>query len=347
MALKARKGPSVSAKPTDGARPRPVAKAPGKGERVSAVDSSPVTKAPAFTIHNPVDTVEERFLKVLVYGDFGVGKTYLSASAVDVDSMRDVLFIDAEAGEMSLTGVDGVDVITIGTYKQLARIYEFLRLNLRLVREGKDDEALAHQQRFFEDQRVKEPNRLRKYRTVVIDSLSEVQKYLMYQLLDIQLGVTALDVEPEVAAQRDWLASADMIRLLIRYMRDLPVHVVIVCSEDWDEDTNKMVPKLPGKLAKEIPGFMDIVGYLSKTKTKDEGWVRRLYLASGYPRWKSKHRFRNLPDLEYLDNPSLAGLVRLDREDASLNGNPSRSSSRASNRQPTAASQRSRQARTQ
>lgn len=309
-----------------------------KGEPVVA---APVTKAPSFIIERPA-AVPERNLKLLLHGDVGVGKTTFIASALEVPSMNDLLFLDAEAGDMSLAGLP-IDRVRISQYKQLARVAEFLRLHLRLIQQGKFDEALAHQQRHFGDS-LPDPDRLRRYRTLGVDSLSEVQKYLMYQLLDIEIGKDALDIEPEVAAQRDWLAGADMIRLLIRTFRDLPMNVIFACAQQPTDVGTKnkpairMEPRLPGKLAGEVPGFMDIVGYMEKKKLADGTWRRRMYLASGYEGWVSKHRFRNLPDLEYVDNASMATLLALAEENET-------GSNKQHGTRTTATPQRSRQAR--
>ena len=279
----------------------------------AAAPSSVVVRAPAFSVHAPAESAAERNLKCLFFGEVGVGKTTLGASAREVKSMQDVLFIDAEAGELSLAGMRSLDVITISTYKALARIFDWL--HLQVAAKGDEARLLELQKPFIGDGRV------RHYKTVVIDSLSEVQKYLMYQLLGIDIGKAKLDSEPETAQQRDWLASADMIRLLVRSFRDLPMHVIFICAEE-PNDLGKLEPKLPGKLSGEVPGFMDIVGYLAKVKGKDED-TRRLHLAAGNKKWKSKHRFRNLPDLNYLEDPTMEGLLALDRKDATAtNGNP-------------------------
>lgn len=266
---------------------------------------------PAFKIETPDTTAT--YIKALIYGPYGAGKTTFAASAVDVPEMQRVLFIDAESGSMSLSGLD-LDVIRINKYSQIARIYEFLRLHVR-YRDSNDNEKLMElQTRFRGGTGKEEPKR---YNTVVIDSLTEVQKYCMYSLLNIEFssGNVRLDNVVDTPQFKEWGEAAEMIRLLIRSFRDLPMHVIFVCSEQEKDDDNKVIrrPNLPGKLAGESQGFFDVVGYIRSLAT-DDGTARRLYLRAG-TNFVAKHRFRGV-DVGFLDNPTLRGLLDLKKQAA-------------------------------
>src|SRR5262245_29523155 len=63
--------------------------------------ASPVT-APQFQISSLGATSRNQWFKGLIYGGNGMGKTVLCASAVDVPSMRDILVVSPEGGEMSI-----------------------------------------------------------------------------------------------------------------------------------------------------------------------------------------------------------------------------------------------------
>lgn len=252
---------------------------------------------------------EARWLKMLIYGEHGAGKTTLAASARDVSEMNDVLLIDVEGGDLSLAGAD-IDRIGVSSYGQLARTYEFLRLHCRLRDSGAIDKLVALETQLRPGAEVKKP---RQWRTVVVDSLSEVQKYCMYQLLGIRIGERALDLIPGSPGLADWNQAAEMIRLLVRSFRDLPMHVVFVAAEQIQEDERKQLhrrPALPGKLGGEVQGFFDIVGYLHAAPAEDGSKVqRRLFLQPGRT-FQAKTRFADCT-VPYLDNPTMAALHKL------------------------------------
>jgi len=256
----------------------------------------------------------DRYLKVLIYGPYGAGKTTLASTASDVAEMGDVLYVDAESGALSLP--DGLDVIRIKDYKTLARIFEFLKLHVRLRDGDKEDELQKLQER------VGLTGRVRKYRTVVIDSLTEAQTYLMYQLLNVPLDNWALDLTPESPEYKEWGQSSEMIQLLVRTFRDLPMNVIFVCSEQEVEDNKRLIkrPNLPGKLAGKVQGFLDVVGYLDTAVDGEGGTRRRLWLQPGHQRFQAKHRFRNA-SVQYIDDPTMADLHSLTKESPS--GKPS------------------------
>ena len=70
-------------------------------------------RAPAFRIET--HKVRQRYLKLLIYGSPGVGKTSLAGSAVEVPSMRDVLMINAELGVLAIEDLD-IDCIPLESY---------------------------------------------------------------------------------------------------------------------------------------------------------------------------------------------------------------------------------------
>lgn len=253
---------------------------------------------------------EERRLKALFYGNYGVGKTTLAATAQDVPGMKDVLFIDAESGDMSLADHD-VDTITISSYSQFARVYEFLRLHCK-ARDANDYETLNKLEMHFKGlDKPPSTKSVKKYNTVVIDSITEVQKYCMYQLLGVSVGEYELDMEPQPAQFAEWGKSAEMIRLLVRSFRNLPMHVIIVAAEQTNEDETKRQiksPALPGKLAKEIQGFLDVVGYLVAARVADDGSLkRRLWLEPGKS-FDAKTRLQWIK-APYIDEPTLTKIM--------------------------------------
>jgi len=271
------------------------------------VQASP--KPPPFQIVRTEPS--EKYLKVLLYGDYGAGKTTLAATALDVPQMNDVLFINAESGDLSLPR--GMDKVDVKSYETLARVFEFLRAHVR-YRDAGDTKRMADLEARLRGEPVSTP---KVYHTVIVDSLTEVQTYLMYQLLNLDIDNWALDVTPESPEYKEWGQSSEMIQLLVRTFRDLPMHVIFVCSaQEVSDDRNRLLkrPNLPGKLAGKVQGFLDVVGYLDTAPDKDGNVIRRLWMQPGTRLFQAKHRFRNHPDLKYIDNPTMDQLFNLTKE---------------------------------
>jgi hypothetical protein len=160
----------------------------------------------------------------------------------------------------------------------------------------------------------------KKFRTVITDSLTEAQKYCMYQVLGINPLIQKIDAEPDSAEWKDWGKSREMIQFLIRRYRDLPMHSWFICGRDIEQDNLKKFhyyPLLPGKLAEDVRGLVDIVGYLEKIPQEGGHVIRRLYLEGGFygsSYIAAKHRFgSNLKGL-WVDNPTMQILFDLDNK---------------------------------
>jgi len=243
---------------------------------------------------------------MMVYGDYGMGKTTLAGSASKVPSMQDVLMIDAEAGDLSLSGYEGVDVIRVKNYKMVSHVEEFLKRHCKL-RDDDDIEALCELESTLKGEKITEP---RKYNTVIVDTLTEVETYCMYQLLGITLN-TRLDEETNVAEWPEFRRNFNMIQRFVRTFRDLPLHVIMTCSQQYTQDEQKrfnFAPSLTGKLSGAVQGFFDVVGYLTIVKSDEGKAIRRLYVQP-IERFAAKNRFVAFKETHF-DNPTIGGILK-------------------------------------
>lgn len=311
----------------------------------TAPQASAPIGAPQPSANNPFIARDLDFasdwLSMLIYGDFGVGKTYLAGTASFVEAYCDILYIALEGGEKGLKQLvragrkSGVDVskkilvIPVQSYKQYANIYEFLKLHVKF----RDSDDVKNLRRLeaqikgytpdqckddaFLEQAIPTP---KKIRTVITDSLTEAQKYCMYQLLGIDPQTQRLDNEPDQAQFADWGRSREMIQFLVRRLRDLPVNSIFICGQDIDQDAAKKfyyTPLLPGKLAGDVRGLVDVVGYYITLPLEGGKVVRRLYLVGGQygnAHVAAKNRFGENLKAAYVDDPTMDTIYHLDND---------------------------------
>lgn len=187
---------------------------------------------------------------VLIYGESGAGKTTLAGSADQVPEMRKVLFLDVEGGTLSLRSrYPNVDSVRIKTWGDMQNVYNELYLN----NHG--------------------------YNTVVLDSLTEVQKMSMDTIMR-KLVEQHEDRDADVPGIREWNINIEQTRKFVRLFRDLPVNTIFTALAKADKNQRTGVtrtkPYLSGKVADEVAGFLDIVAYLYTKEV--EGTQKRMLL---------------------------------------------------------------------
>lgn len=171
---------------------------------------------------------------MMVYGRSGVGKTRLAGSSYTVPEMSRVLLIDIEGGNLTLRKeFPDVEMIRVQSWKEMQGVYDALY-------------AGGHG-----------------FRTVILDSLTEIQKFNMTDIMKKLVESTG-DRDLDVPSLREYLKNLEQTRRFVRAFRDLPLNVIFTALEREDKD--KMgrpikLPSLSGKMAQEVAAFLDIVLY--------------------------------------------------------------------------------------
>ena len=191
----------------------------------------------------PVIKVTERppRFNILLYGQPGVGKTVFAGSSDSVPELRPVLLIDIEGGTNSLrNSYPNVATIRVTGWEELVGVMN----------------AIADGDHEFE--------------TVIIDSLSEVQKINMYYNMR-KAGKNPME---EKADWDDWGRSLEAMRQFTRSVRDLPYNTIMTClvEDKKDQKTGKSSkwPYFTGKFQTEVAALPDEVFYMYMTEQWDE-----------------------------------------------------------------------------
>ncbi len=307
-------GASPVAKQIMGAGTKPIAAGPAPAVSATAGETganpniggakSVAVRAPLFKIESVQQ--KDRYLKFMVYGNYGSGKTLLAATSAMVEQMKDVIIISAESGDMTLKNdeFDDIDTIKCTNFKQVSAIVDFLR-NHCTAREAGDIAKLQQLELMYRGETSDNP---KQYKTVIVDSVTEVESYSLYHLLGITERTSIIE-DVASAEFKEYKQNNIAMKRLLRSFRDLPMHVMFICSEQYVQDENKRKtysPALTGKLSSQIQGFMDLVGWITVLeKQKDGTQPRRLHIQPDpRGRYDAKNRFPGYKET-YIDIPDI------------------------------------------
>ena len=159
---------------------------------------------------------------MVIYGRSGSGKTTFSATFP-----KPMLLLDVnDQGTDSISDVEDVDVMQITSWEDLEKAYWYLKEN--------PDE----------------------YKTVVIDTLSQLQELVINKLISARDGAGAL-------SQREWGEVGSKLRIWIIHFRNLPMEVVFVAQErvfdvDLDLDPETMLdPEVGPRLMPSVTAHLN------------------------------------------------------------------------------------------
>ena len=231
-----------------------------------------------------------RAMSILVHADTKVGKSTFGATAP-----KPMLLLDAEAAYRFLPGNkvfwdpmkdappqhDGsweICVVIVREYTTMVRAFEWLNSGQH------------------------------PFRSVVVDSISEIQKRLKDSLrtLDEQMD------------QRKWGQVLDHMEWLVRGLRDLtehpthPIEAIILTSMTTQRD-GKWRPYVQGQLAVTMPYFLDVIGYMfvqeipNEDPTQPGRKIRRL-LVSPHPQFEAGERVQGRLG-EIVDEPTVPTML--------------------------------------
>lgn len=225
----------------------------------------------------PSETID--WLNMLFYSDPGAGKTHLAGTAEDDARTSPVLFLDIEGGLTTIRNRSGIDAKTCKSLQELKDAFNNLYKSIHI------------------DPITGRP--CISYKTVVLDSGSELTDVDMRHIMKEAYGNNPDKVDIDVPSQREWGKARAHMREIVRAFRDLPCNFIMtahVATLQEEGQPTKYFPGFAGKLRTELPGFFDIVGFLN-TKV-ESGEVNRYLQVLGTNRVVAKDRTSSLAGTE-------------------------------------------------
>lgn len=251
--------PPKEEKPSDG----PKEEAPKEeGKTVVVAETTSVVvaqRSEAFVLEGcyPASEVNLDYLKILIYGDSGSGKTHFSSG-----KGKGVLILSLETQGRATVRSANPDAM-IYPCSNMEQLRAFIGM---IMKKGPDSllkKAGIH--------------------TIVIDSMTELQQLLMEGILKEKRNPEIQDKKkddkkddkkdavkgaaPEFT-RNDWGILATKQRSFMRVIRDCEYTVILIalCEPVVEENTGirRLYPKLQGSFQQALPAFVNIVGYIFK-----------------------------------------------------------------------------------
>jgi len=256
---------------------------------------------------------------MLVYGGPGIGKTTLAGSATNDDRLKDVLLITAEGGDIvfedneQVQDPENIDILKLDRIEQLQKTFEFLQHHIK-ARDAGDDATLEKLQRMVFGYGPNDPiDRIRKYRTVILDSLTDIESLNMSKVLGLDSKGFEVGDDFQAPGYAEFRKNNNTIQAVVRSFRNLDVNLIVICGQKYTQDELKRfhyTPWLTGALATQIQSFVDLVGYMvisSADPTQPD--LRRMYIQpQAGVRFDAKCRAAGVKQA-YFDNPDMVQLM--------------------------------------
>lgn len=283
-------------------------------EQASSTSSTAAVKPvkpPPFRLSAPTQTPSK--LMALIYGAPGTGKSTLAGSYADTGSK--VFYINCESGDMvfndnpRIKHPENITAVDVNRFQTIVDIHSFLTSYIAL-RDAGNTAKLIEQESWLRGVQVTEPTM---WDTIVIDTITELERYCMNHLLGIHDKFEGINIDPDMktAEFSEYKKNNNIMNTIIRHFRDLPLNFIALAHERWSQDeTQKFhyMPALTGQLRDQSQGYFDIVGRLVTGAPKEDKTIpRRLYVAP-VGKWDAKCRRASFSG-SHFEDPTMSSIL--------------------------------------
>ena len=198
--------------------------------------------------------VAATYVKVLVYGTSGVGKTTFAGSAEDIPEARRVLLIEPvqEKGTMTLAAQGRGEHLDVMQLMQFSATVDPVK---NVVAAHGLDSIIKYLRE------VQHP-----YKTLVIDGIKGIQKLCLDGVMDVACRMDS-KVNRDMPQLQHYGIVTNQMRRTLQAIVGLDMNIIFTCfqKEVKDELTGaiSLKPDLMDQLSNELPGMVDIVGHLT------------------------------------------------------------------------------------
>lgn len=175
-----------------------------------------------------------------IYGPSGSGKTFMVRSAVEDPDMFPILVCSCDSGELTLRDLIDDDklVVTQTGLEELSNVFNYLH------------------------------SRQNRFKTVVIDNLTELHRRALMARGDQRVAEGKAKTVGEFTMQDYGIARTQILAVVSNFALQLTgmnVFFTALSTTVTDELSGAVSyePDIAGRLSGEVPGYCDVVGYLT------------------------------------------------------------------------------------
>lgn len=222
-----------------------------------------------------------KWLNGMIFAEYGAGKTHLLGTAHDDPITGPLLIFDIDGGVETLKHQPDIEVVPIRTYEEMID-------KIHILYDAIDSKGELP------------------YGTIGVDTFSEFASIDLARIMRTRAEENPR-LDEDVADQYGYNKSGAHLRRVVRMLRDLPCNTILTSHvADVQDSLGKVqyYPMLAGKLRKQIPGFLDFVGYM-KAEVEGDEIVRSIQFVKT-DRVAAKQRSCGFDDIEL--NPTIPSL---------------------------------------